>query len=276
MAKVTKYIKANSGSPEKFMSAVQNRIDELQSGDMMMSEDIMDGNILEEEVIGDDEVDGEELVFPDYQSFMDYYIENVDPDYAPEQVEQDIVDLQEILLDMDVAEEECPIYYSEESENPVIEINGERYLIDYFEEGLAVKPENEEVDEEIVEEEPVTSSYKIEDSYGAPQAGVDVKEFADYDELEDYLLNNTDVEERISEGYARIVESASEVENTPVVADTYVDEFDEYREALEAMGVSSEAIGLVEGINGTSYQTFNDICEYVLGHDLQELLETRL
>lgn len=272
MARIKKYVKANSGSPEQFMSAVQNRIDELQSGDMMMSEDIMDGDILEEEVISDDEVDGEELVFPDYQSFMDYYIENVDPDYAPEQVEQDTVNLQEILLDMDVAEEECPIYYAEESENPVIEINGERYLIDYFEEGLAVKPENEET----VEEEPVTSSYKIEDSYGAPQAGVDVKEFSDYDELEDYLLNNPDVEERISEGYARIVESSSEVEDTPVVADTYVDEFDEYREALEAMGVDSNVIGVVEGINGTSYGTFNDICEYVLGYDLQELLETRL
>lgn len=48
--------------------------------------------------------------------------------------------------------------------------------------------------------------YVIEDTYGAPQAGVDVKEFATYEELEEYLDNNPDVQDRMDEGYAIIKE----------------------------------------------------------------------
>ena len=48
--------------------------------------------------------------------------------------------------------------------------------------------------------------YKLEDSYGAPQAGCDIKYFSEWYELEEYLEDNPDVEERISEGYATIKE----------------------------------------------------------------------
>ena len=60
-------------------------------------------------------------------------------------------------------------------------------------------------DEDEEEEEP-NYQYAVEDTYGAPQAGVDVKKFQEWYELEEYLDQNPDVEERIEEGYARIVE----------------------------------------------------------------------
>lgn len=49
-------------------------------------------------------------------------------------------------------------------------------------------------------------AYKLEDTYGAPQAGVDVEYFATYEDLENYLEENPDVEDRIYEGYAIIKE----------------------------------------------------------------------
>lgn len=284
MAKIRKYVKANSGSPEKFMSEVQNRIDELEGGDMMMSEDlmqsddIMDGDILHEEVIGDevaDEVEGEceEMQFLNYQDFMNYYIENVDPEYTEEQVAKDIENLDNIIQAMDGIQEECPVFYCEEAGNPVIEINGIRYKIDYFEEGLVVTEETEAEDEELDvdsdhdfedDDAMIASSYRIEDSYGAPQAGVDVKEFDEYYEMQDYLDENPDVMERIEEGYATVVEAS---------LDGLDAQLSTARDLLIAYGVAENALDLVEHINGTSMQTYGDVCEYVLGFDIDELLE---
>ena len=55
-----------------------------------------------------------------------------------------------------------------------------------------------------------STCYKIEDSHGFPQAGVEVKEFDEWWELEEYLDDNPDVADRISEGYARISEFIKE------------------------------------------------------------------
>lgn len=48
--------------------------------------------------------------------------------------------------------------------------------------------------------------YAIQDTRGLPQAGVDVKKFEEWYELEEYLDKNPDVMDRIHEGYARIVD----------------------------------------------------------------------
>lgn len=48
--------------------------------------------------------------------------------------------------------------------------------------------------------------YVLIDTYGAPQAGADYIPFESWDELQDYIMEDPDVEERISMGYARIEE----------------------------------------------------------------------
>lgn len=49
--------------------------------------------------------------------------------------------------------------------------------------------------------------YLIIDTYGAPQCGAETIVFDSWDELQDYVSETEGVEERISEGYAVIVEA---------------------------------------------------------------------
>ena len=60
--------------------------------------------------------------------------------------------------------------------------------------------------EEEPDEDNVEYQYSIEDTYGAPQAGLEVLDFETWDELQEYLNENPDVQERIEEGYALIKE----------------------------------------------------------------------
>ena len=48
--------------------------------------------------------------------------------------------------------------------------------------------------------------YEIHDSHGAPQCGCEVKRFTDWFLLEYYIEENPDVEERIAEMYATVIE----------------------------------------------------------------------
>lgn len=56
------------------------------------------------------------------------------------------------------------------------------------------------------EEDNVEYQYSIEDTHGLPQAGLEVLDFETWDELQEYLDENPDVQERIQEGYATIKE----------------------------------------------------------------------
>lgn len=47
--------------------------------------------------------------------------------------------------------------------------------------------------------------YEIQDSYGAPQCGVESVKFEEWYELESYLDDNPDVYERVKDGYAVII-----------------------------------------------------------------------
>lgn len=49
-------------------------------------------------------------------------------------------------------------------------------------------------------------AYEIHDTHGAPQCGCEVLRFEWFYELEEYLEDNPDVEERIREDYAFIKE----------------------------------------------------------------------
>lgn len=48
--------------------------------------------------------------------------------------------------------------------------------------------------------------YSIEDTHGTPQAGIEVLDFETWEELQEYLDENPDVQTRIEEGYATIKE----------------------------------------------------------------------
>ena len=61
-------------------------------------------------------------------------------------------------------------------------------------------------DESELEEDSVEYQYSIEDTHGTPQAGLEVLDFETWDELEEYLDENPDVQKRIEEGYATIKE----------------------------------------------------------------------
>ena len=61
-------------------------------------------------------------------------------------------------------------------------------------------------DESEPEEDNVEYQYSIEDTHGTPQAGLEVLDFETWDELEEYLDENPDVQKRIEEGYATIKE----------------------------------------------------------------------
>lgn len=50
------------------------------------------------------------------------------------------------------------------------------------------------------------TKYVLEDTYGAPQAGVDTIEFDSIYDVQDYLDENPDVQDRINEGYAGVYE----------------------------------------------------------------------
>lgn len=56
------------------------------------------------------------------------------------------------------------------------------------------------------EEDNVEYQYSIEDTHGTPQARLEVLDFETWDELQEYLDENPDVQERIEEGYATIKE----------------------------------------------------------------------
>ena len=58
----------------------------------------------------------------------------------------------------------------------------------------------------VEEEDNVEYQYSIEDTHGTPQAGLEVLDFETWDELQEYLDENPDVQERIEEGYATIKE----------------------------------------------------------------------
>lgn len=58
----------------------------------------------------------------------------------------------------------------------------------------------------VVPSLPTTYQYSIEDTHGTPQAGLEVLDFETWDELQEYLDENPDVQKRVEEGYATIKE----------------------------------------------------------------------
>lgn len=144
-----------------------------------------------------------------------------------------------------------------------------------------------------VEASAFETHYILEDTYEAPQAGSDEIEFDSYDELIDYLDDNPDVMDRISDGYALVkektVEGCSEIdscdlvnacnardtrETEPIDSSSFIQsdpDFDEAWDTLLDNGVSEETLRVVTDINGSTVDTLNDVARAVFAVDLEDL-----
>lgn len=143
-----------------------------------------------------------------------------------------------------------------------------------------------------VEASAFETHYILEDTYEAPQAGSDEIEFDSYDELIDYLDDNPDVMDRISDGYALVkektVEGCSEIDSCDLVnacnardtqetepvessSDLSDPDFDEAWDTLLYSGISEETLNIVTSLNGNSVKVLNDIARLAFGVDLEDL-----
>ena len=111
----------------------------------------------------------------------------------------------------------CPTYWRSDYDEPIVEVDGDYYFVTFRGVEARLTPINEDIFGElstygieacgdVYSNESISCKYKLEDTYGAPQAGVDIQYFDTYEELEEYIEAHPDVQERMSEGYAQIKE----------------------------------------------------------------------
>lgn len=95
-------------------------------------------------------------------------------------------------------------------ENKIDELEGNvtmsENLDDEYIEGIEEVDDVTDLEDDGIFGGAVDYAYCIEDTYGAPQAGVDCQKFETYNDLELYLEAHPDVADRIHEGYATIKE----------------------------------------------------------------------
>lgn len=148
--------------------------------------------------------------YPQYE-----YIEDI-PNYEYPDLYDELDTVEDLLIMEGASPEQVPIYWRDDYDYPIAKIGDKFYYIDWINNNI-IQIESDENSlyelglPEIEACNNIMSSesdckYIIEDTYGAPQAGVDVRKFATYEELEEYLESHPDVEERMTEGYAIIKE----------------------------------------------------------------------
>ena len=216
--KISKYIKAATGSPEELKSLVEDRIDELESQINLTTD-----------IDSCDEIEADSNVEFDKATKYSNFGEFVYTSYPEFGVDEDDMDAEVLAVENAIysyggSPSKCPTYWRDDYEEPIVEIDGRYYFVDWRGGTRAaltpldspVFPDLEyygiEACNNIMEDTDIddaantTYKYKLEDTFGAPQAGVDTKYFEDWYEVEEFLDNNPDVEQRISEGYATISE----------------------------------------------------------------------
>lgn len=155
------------------------------------------------------------------------YEEFVDTCYPEYNIEQEDMDEEILAVENEIRNwkedpSNCPTYWRDDYEEPIVQLGDDDfYFVNLRSMGQHLEARLTPVDALYddygaafglpIEScnsvmSGTTCQYRIEDSYGAPQAGVDVKEFETYEDLEDYLEANPDVQDRMAEGYAIIKE----------------------------------------------------------------------
>lgn len=187
--KIRKYIKGATTTPENFMNMLNQRIDDLGSGNIESSTDLivdesdivsepedeiydeMDHAVEDDIFYPSDEVNDEQ-VFVNYEDFIEYYNSTLDEPIPEEVIVNDLSSLQDAInvvvdkendgeeIDTDYVDvNDCNIYWNESYSDPIIEVDGKRYSI--------VSTEDEEgshtiqLIEEIVDDEDLSDELGI-------------------------------------------------------------------------------------------------------------------
>ena len=228
-------VKGSRGTTQDLINALNNRIDDIQDGTVASTEvtamkstynrDAVRSQVEDYlgEYVKDYDVDGIVDEISDFETEDGSYVSNID------QIDPD--EFQDVVRSHERNVAACSV-------KGAINFNENRIsdeLIDYLGDDIVTNDVESLFDElketypalqsvkdlpqgeldrlvrkydelEPEEEDSVEYQYSIEDTHELPQAGIEVLDFETWDELQEYLDENPDVQKRIQEGYATIKE----------------------------------------------------------------------
>ena len=206
MSRKFKVYASSKGSVEDMLMAFEDRLDELEdSGFVDSATDLIQASYSDKPEM-----------FVDYEAFLENYADYYDED----DLDAELFAVEDEIRSYGENPHNCPVYWREDYEKPIVELDGRYYYADFrgtearltdvslIEDlsSLGLPSEVDSCDAIMSDVEEKTGCYCIEDTFGAPQAGVDRKYFDTFDEAQDYIFANPDVEDRINEGYAILKE----------------------------------------------------------------------
>lgn len=242
-AKSKNRIECATGSIDDMLDAFEDRIDQLENFDeveMAIDIDAYDDEVCPEcgqvpcvcgcnfektsdleagcEInSGTDAYSDEPEVFVDYAAYLDNYSDY----YYEDDLVGELAAVEREIRAYGMNPHNCPVYWRDDYEAPIIKMGENYYYADWRggEEArltdvslvddlssLGLPVEVGACDSILSGEISEPGRYCLEDTYGAPQAGLDTKYFDSFDEAQDYILANPDVEDRINQGYAILKE----------------------------------------------------------------------
>ena len=227
-------VKSSRGTTQDLINALNSRIDDIQDGTVASTEvtamksaynrDSVRSQVEDYlgEYVKDYDVDGIVDEISDFETEDGSYVSNIDQIYPDE--------FQDVVRSHERNVAACSVKGATDfNENRIAD-----ELIDYLGDNIVTNdvealfdelketypalqsindlPQGEldrlvrKYDESEPEEDNAEYQYSIEDTHGTPQAGLEVLDFETWDELQEYLDDNPDVQKRIEEGYATIKE----------------------------------------------------------------------
>lgn len=121
--KLNKYIKCATGSIEDMLDAFEQRIAELETGVLSNSQ------LNQTEITAADDLMYEKAErFNNYEDFLNAYSYFYD---SEEDIEAEIWAVDDELYRYNASMSDCPVYWRNDFETPIIEIDGDYYHVDY-------------------------------------------------------------------------------------------------------------------------------------------------
>jgi len=119
---LNKYIKCNTGSIEDMIDAFETRIMELENGIISNSQ------INQAEITAADTIYEEAIRYNNYEEFLNAYSDFYD---SEEDIESEIWSVDDELYRYNADMYQCPVYWRDDYETPIIDIGGEYYHVDF-------------------------------------------------------------------------------------------------------------------------------------------------
>lgn len=166
-----KVVRGSRGTTQDLINALNNRIDDIQ-----------DGTVASTEVTAMKSAYNRDSIRSQVKDYLGEYVKDYDVDGIVDEISD--------------FETEDGSYVSDIDQ---IDPDEFRDVVRSYERNVAACSVSGSTDD-------VEYQYSIEDTHGTPQAGLEVLDFETWDELQEYLDENPDVQERIEEGYATIKE----------------------------------------------------------------------